>query len=175
MKSRVATTRTDGSAAAARAARASARTRVRKPDSPGRAPLAASTVRAAKRTAQRRSASATPAYIHAFGSLLDAADRDYLRRKLGRRLGKFVPAVQRVSVRLEDANGPNGGVDKHCRIKVTLRELPTVVVEARAASTQAAMDRALAKLGSAVKRPLQRRLARARRPRARVRPATVSG
>lgn len=150
-----------------------ARERVRKPDSPTRAPLSAALPRAAKRTAQGRSPATTPAFIHSFGSLLDAADRDYLRRKLGRRLGKFVPAVQRVSVRLEDANGPNGGVDKHCRIKVTLRELPAVVVEAREASTQAAMDGALAKLGSAVKRPLQRRLTRARRPRDRRAP--VSG
>lgn len=154
---------------------ASARERVRKPDSPGRAPLPAVTPRAVKRTAQRRSPATTPAFIHSFGSLLDAADRDYLRRKLGRRLGKFVPAVQRVSVRLRDINGPNGGVDKHCRIKVTLNDLPAVVVEAREPSTQAAMDRALARLGSAVKRPLQRRRDRARRPHDRGRRAADSG
>lgn len=154
---------------------ASARERVRKPDSPGRAPLPPVTPRAAKRTAQRRSPATTPAFIHSFGSLLDAADRDYLRRKLGRRLGKFVPAVQRVSVRLADINGPNGGVDKYCRIKVTLNDLPAVVVEAREPSTQAAMDRALARLGSAVKRPLQRRRDRARRPHERDRRATDSG
>lgn len=151
------------------------RTRVRKADSPKRAPLSAPTAGTLARTAQRGSPATTPAFIHSPGVPLDADDRAYLRRKLGRRLGKFVPNVQRVSVRFKDTNGPRGGVDKYCRIKVTLRDLPAVVVEAKAPSTQAAMDRALKKLGPAVTRPLQQRVTRVRRPSERARSAPVSG
>lgn len=117
------------------------RTRMRKPDSPGRAPM--------------------PAYIRSVGVPLDEADRAYIRRKLGRKLGKFVDAVERMSVRIEDVNGPRGGRDKRCRIKITLRGMASVVVEAQHATLQAAIDGALDRAGHTVTRQLQRRRVRA--------------
>ncbi len=96
------------------------------------------------------------------GAPIQAADRAYLRRKLGTKLGKFARAIERVSVRITDANGPRGGVDKVCRIKVVLSGLPSVVVEQQHASLQAAMDRALQRTESAVRRSVQRRRTRAR-------------
>ena len=41
--------------------------------------------------------------------------RDNIRRKLGMKLGKFALAIERVSVRLRDVNGPRGGIDHQCR------------------------------------------------------------
>lgn len=131
--------------------------RIRTPDSPTRAPLAAATARADKRAGAPRSPADIPAYIRAPDPRVTPEDRAYLRRKLGRRLGRTAADVQRASVRLEDINGPRGGVDWHCRIKVVLRGLPSVVVAAREASIQTAMDRALAMAGSGVRRALQRR------------------
>ena len=122
------------------------RMRVRRPDSPRRAPM--------------------PAYIRAVDVPLDEADRAYIRRKLGRKLGKFEDAVQRVSVRIEDVNGPRGGTDKRCRIKIVLRGLPSVVVERQHAALQAALDGALDRAGQTVKRQLQRRRMNIRRRRA---------
>lgn len=119
------------------------RTRVRKPDSLRRAPMSA--------------------YIRSVGVPLDEADRAYIRRKLGRKLGKFVDAVERVSVRIEDVNGPRGGRDKRCRIKITLRGMPSVAVEEQHAALQAAMDGALERAGQTVKRQLQRRRMNTRR------------
>ncbi len=121
------------------------RERARRPDSAKRAPL--------------------PAHIHSAGSMLDAADRDYLRRKLGRRLGKFGRVIERTSVRVEDVNGPRGGVDKRCKIKVVLSGLPSVVVEERHHSLQAAMDRSLARVERAVRQAAQRRRMKPLRPR----------
>ena len=88
---------------------------------------------------------------------LNPEDRAYVRRKLGTKLGKFVRSIERVSVRVEDVNGPRGGVDTACRIKVVLSGLPSVVVEERNASLQAAIDRALSRTERAVRRSVQRR------------------
>jgi CBS domain-containing protein len=107
------------------------RERVRQPESRERAPLADRVARTDKRTAGRTMPAETPAHIRSAGSELDAADKAYLRRKLGRKLGKFAPAIERTSVRVEDVNGPRGGVDKRCRIKVVLTGLPSVVIEQR--------------------------------------------
>ncbi len=110
-----------------------------------------------KQSADNASASETPAYIRSVGPVLSAEDRQYLRRKLGQKLSKFTPAVERTSVRVEDLNGPRGGIDKLCRIKVVLRGLPSVVVEERHASLQAAMDGALIRMERAVRRATDRR------------------
>jgi ribosome-associated translation inhibitor RaiA len=98
-----------------------------------------------------------PAHIRPVGDELGPEDRDYIRRKLGRRLGKFADAVERVSVRTEDVNGPRGGLDRVCRIKVVLRGLPSVVYEHREARLNAAIDGALAGVTRAVRRAVQRR------------------
>ena len=127
-----------------------------------RAPFAKRIPRPAKLSLDRRAASDTPAHIRAMGAPIQAADRAYLRRKLGTKLGKFARAIERVSVRITAVNGPRGGVDKVCRIKVVLSGLPSVVVEQQHASLQAAMDRALQRTESAVRRSMQRRRTRAR-------------
>jgi len=133
------------------------RDRVRQPDSARRTPMSATTARPVKSIAGRTSAADTPAYIRSVGTALDAADHAYLRRKLGAKLGKFAPSIERVSARIEDVNGPRGGVDKRCRIKVVLSGRPSVMVEEQHHALQAAMDRALDRTGTAVRRSLQRR------------------
>jgi ribosome-associated translation inhibitor RaiA len=132
-----------------------------------RAPLAGRIPRAAKKRLNRHAASDIPAHIRAHGAPVEAEDRAYLRRKLGRKLGKFARAVERVSVRIRDVNGPRGGVDKLCAIKVALAGLPSVVVEERHASLQGAMDRAMDRAERAVRRSVKRRTTRSRTERAR--------
>ena len=73
------------------------------------------------------------------------------------KLGKFASSVERVSVRVEDLNGPRGGVDPPCRHKVVRSGLPSVVFVSRGASLEAAVDGALAGVERAVRRSLQRR------------------
>lgn len=98
-----------------------------------------------------------PVYIRATAEGVDPDDRQYIRHKLATRLGKFARSIERVSVRIEDVNGPRGGVDQSCRIKVVLRGLPSVVFESRDAALKAATDRALSGVERAVRRAVQRR------------------
>jgi ribosome-associated translation inhibitor RaiA len=127
-----------------------------------RAPLAGRIPRPAKLRRNRYASSDIPANIRVAGASIDAEDRAYVRRKLGTKVGKFARAVERVSVRIRDVNGPRGGVDKACTIKVTLTGLPSVVVEQRDASLRKAIDAALQRTERAVRRAMQRRTARGR-------------
>jgi putative sigma-54 modulation protein len=136
--------------------------RRRQPDSLKRAPFAGPRPKSLKRELGRTDASRIPASIRLAGVNLTSGDRTYIRRKLGMKLGKFATSVERASVRVEDVNGPRGGIDKACRIKVVLRGLPSVVVETSDASLGAAVDGALTGIERAVRRSLQRR--RSRRP-----------
>ena len=135
----------------------STRARLRKPGSNKRAPLPASLPKARKRAAGRADASMITAHIRALGVDVDAEGRAYIRRKLAMKFGKFASSVERISVRIEDANGPRGGVDQVCRIKVVLSGLPSVIFEQRAASLAAAIDGALTGAERAVRRSLRRR------------------
>jgi ribosome-associated translation inhibitor RaiA len=106
---------------------------------------------------KRVASSEIPTFIRASGTSINRTDRAYLRRKLGRRLGKFAPAVERVSVRIEDVNSLRGGIDKRCRIKVVLSGLSSVMIDQRHPVLQATMDRALRRLEMAVRRRVKRR------------------
>jgi hypothetical protein len=63
------------------------------------------------------------------GVELDEDNRALIRRKLGMKLGKFAASIERITVRVTDANGPRGGVDHVCNVKVVLSGLPSVVVD----------------------------------------------
>ncbi|HEY9506393.1 MAG TPA: HPF/RaiA family ribosome-associated protein [Gemmatimonadales bacterium] len=105
----------------------------------------------------RRNAASIPLHVRASGLRLAPSERLYIRRKLGSKLSKFASSVERASVRLEDVNGPRGGVDHVCRIKVVLRALPSVVYEKRGAVLRAVIDGALDGVERAVRRSVQRR------------------
>jgi hypothetical protein len=122
-----------------------------------RAPLPASLPRPVKRASGRTAASRTPAHVRVIGLELDEENRALIRRKLGMKLGKFVAAIERVTVRVTDANGPRGGVDQVCNVKVVLSGLPSVVVERRDVAPQAAIYLALRASEEAVRRVLGRR------------------
>jgi CBS domain-containing protein len=140
-----------------RVERPARRERARASNSEKRAPLADQVPRAVKREAGRTAAPLVPTNIRVVGVELDDDNRAYIRRKLGMKLGKFATAIERVSVRVEDVNGPRGGVDKACRIKVVLSGLPSVVFESQHASLEAAIDGAVAGTERAVRRSVQRR------------------
>ena len=114
-----------------------------------------------------------PAHIRVLGVSLNKDTRRYIRQKLSRTLAKFAQFIERVTVRVEDVNGPRGGIDQVCRIKVVLSDLPSVVVEARNAFIDDAFRRALAGAERAVRRAVNRRRMKPRKlgPRSKTRAA----
>ena len=122
-----------------------------------RAPLPAWLPRPVKRESGRTNTLRTPAHVRVIGVELDDANRALIRRKLGMKLGKFDTSIERVSVRVTDTNGPRGGVDQVCSVKVVLSGLPSVVIERRHAALHAAIDLALRATERAVRRSVRRR------------------
>jgi hypothetical protein len=103
------------------------------------------------------------------GIELAAQERDLIARRLGRKLGKFASAIERITVRLSDANGPKGGRDRIARIKVVISGHPSVVVEEREVAFRRAVDRAIKATAIAVRRSLQRRRLKPLRERQQIR------
>ena len=123
---------------------------------PVRAPFPGWVSKAARMEAAAH-AQPIPAHIRVLGTELDSEKRKFIRQELGARLGKFGTSIERVSVRVEDANGPRGGIDQVCRIKVVLSNLPSVVFESRNASLDVAIGESLAGIEQVLRRTLQRR------------------
>jgi hypothetical protein len=126
-------------------------------DAAHRAQLPGWVPRPVKRASGRTETSQTPAHLRVIGVELDEDDHALIRRKLGMKLGKFATSIERVTVRVTDTNGPRGGIDQVCNVKVVLSGLPSVVVERRDAVLHAAIDVALRVTEQAVRRSVGRR------------------
>jgi hypothetical protein len=57
-----------------------------------------------------------------------------------RRLSKVVSLVR---VRFSDANGPRGGLDKHCQVQLDLQSNGSVLVNAKADNWRSALEEAI--------------------------------
>ena len=122
-----------------------------------RGALPASLPRPVKLTRHRMSGPSPPAHVRVVGGAIDDEDRDYIARKLGMKLGKFVASIERITVRLSDINGPRGGHDQRCQIKVVLSGLPSIVVNETNSTLPRTIDRAIDAAAIAVRQRVQRR------------------
>ncbi|MFO0674985.1 MAG: HPF/RaiA family ribosome-associated protein [Polyangiaceae bacterium] len=68
--------------------------------------------------------------------------REYVEHRIGFALDRFVDRIRGVTVQVTDVNGPKGGVDKECRVLVTLRDSGTLVVSDVGPDFGVALDRA---------------------------------
>ena len=97
---------------------------------------------------------------------LGAGFEKRVRTQLARRLGSMT-FVERATVRFEDANGPKGGVDTICRIKLVLSGLPSILVAKRATSEPLAFAEAVHAIGTTLTRASKKHQLRATRRRSR--------
>lgn len=66
--------------------------------------------------------------------------------------------IERVEVRLEDINGPKGGKDICCRIRVLMRGMRDVIIRDVESELMTAIDRAADRVGRTVSRKIERKL-----------------
>ncbi|WP_300455829.1 HPF/RaiA family ribosome-associated protein [Accumulibacter sp.] len=99
--------------------------------------------------------------IQARGFELSIGLREHVERRLRFALDWAQYHVGRISVSLSDINGPRGGEDKRCRIRVVIPGAPDVAIDDTEADLYVAIDRAVDRAG----RTLARRVARQREHR----------
>ena len=133
-----------------------------------RAPFAATVSRPERRASGRTWAPSTPLAVRTSGLALDEDLRLRIHRRLGLRLGKFAPRIERLTVRFNDVNGPRGGIDVACRIKVVISGLPSVVVTELAGDPVQAFDLAGQRIERAVRHTIGRARERGRLDRTRL-------
>lgn len=97
--------------------------------------------------------------IQSQGFDLTGGLKDYTARRLAFGLGRSARHIVRVCVQLADINGPRGGIDKRCRIRVRLEPSREVVVEDTQSDMYTAIDRAAERAGRSVARSLRHRRA----------------
>ncbi len=83
--------------------------------------------------------------------------RAHIERRLQFALSRFGRLVRRVAVHLGDTNGTRRGVDKRCRIEVSLTPTGSVRAENTDADFIAAVANAADRVGRSVGRELERR------------------
>jgi hypothetical protein len=118
--------------------------------------FARKTPRSQKVRAGRTRVSETPLKIRVSGVDLPEGFEPRARALLGRRLGRFATHIERATVRFEDINGPRGGVDTVCRIKLAVSHRPTVLVERRAVDADLALKRSATAAAQAMDRSIGR-------------------
>lgn len=94
--------------------------------------------------------------VQSLGFELTPALRAHAVRRLQFALGWAETQVSRLSVRLSDINGPRGGEDKHCHLKILLSGVPPVVIEDTNLDIYVAINRAADRAGRTVARRLER-------------------
>lgn len=94
--------------------------------------------------------------IQAVDFALTEGLRAHLQYRLNFALWRFQDRIARVAVRLSDVNGPRGGVDKVCRLRVRLHGMPDVVIEDTEADLYMAISRAADRAGRTMGRQMER-------------------
>jgi putative sigma-54 modulation protein len=82
--------------------------------------------------------------------------REFVETRVGFALARFAPRILEVLVRLQDENGPKGGVDKGCRVSVDLGRAGVVRTGDVDVVLEAAVCRAAERAGQAVAKTLQK-------------------
>ena len=83
--------------------------------------------------------------------------RNHIERRLRFALDRFAKRIRQVHVKLGDPNSPRGGIDKCCKLAISLDRSSTIVVESHASNVYAAIDciadKAATYIGRRLKRP----------------------
>lgn len=96
--------------------------------------------------------------IHASRVRLTNSIREQVERRIEFATGRFSEHVERVSVLLEDTNGPRGGDDKLCRVRVHLvGDRSPLIAETVQAEVSVSIDVAADNISRQIAKRLDRR------------------
>ena len=88
----------------------------------------------------------------------------FTRARIGTALGRFAHRIRSVVVRIDDLNGPRGGIDKSCRVQVRGPSM-SLILEHRHADPHEAVAMALRRIARSLARRMDLETLRApRRP-----------
>jgi ribosome-associated translation inhibitor RaiA len=129
-----------------------------------RAPMGVAANKAPRNLRGRTDAPETPLAIRSKDAEVDAELREYVAKRTGFKLGKFATAIERITVRFEDLNGPKkGSPADRCAIKVVISRLESVMVEVVDHEPRTAFDKCIDSVERAVRRALEKPKSKARR------------
>lgn len=94
--------------------------------------------------------------IQTNGFTLTEGIRSYTTQRLQFALDRNDQQITHVSVHLADINGPRGGIDKRCKINLTLVGQNNIVIEDTEADLYVAIDRASERCARTLTRKLER-------------------
>lgn len=94
--------------------------------------------------------------VRAHGVELDPSLRSHIDRRLRFALTRFGRRLRRVNVLLRDVNGPRGGVDILCQIRIGLHPRGDVVIRGEGSDPFAAVSRAAQRASRGVTRRFER-------------------
>lgn len=80
-----------------------------------------------------------------------------VQRRIEHTFHRIAPCIRTVDVTIADINGPKGGADKQCRLRVRGRSVPNVVVEHVGMDTLATVAFAAERAEQAILRKMARR------------------
>jgi putative sigma-54 modulation protein len=90
------------------------------------------------------------------GLRLSSAMHNYLERRAQFALGRFAAAIHTVQISVLDENGPRGGIDKRCRVLLSLQRGEPLVVEGLGDQLERLFADTLERAGRTVARTIKR-------------------
>lgn len=102
--------------------------------------------------------------LTARGIELDDDLKGYVVRRIQFALGRYAAKIKSLSIRLEDVNGPKGGIDKGCQIRVDAGFAQKVIILERSETVHAAAANAIERVERSVERHLSLARTAGRRP-----------
>ncbi|WP_164084691.1 ribosome hibernation-promoting factor, HPF/YfiA family [Alteromonas flava] len=91
------------------------------------------------------------------------AMREFIQEKLTFALSRYAQRIRVAEISLKDINGPRGGIDKQCIIKMKLNQFKTLVVEEQADDAYDAIGNSCRKAKRRVERHFNRSRTQSRR------------
>jgi len=89
--------------------------------------------------------------------------RPVAEQKAASKFDRFAESVEEVRVMVKDLNGPKGGIDTECQVRVHLRNMPSVIVQQRSESIGKALYNALDRASRNVARTIEKQTHRLKR------------